>query len=93
VSHVAAGSPPAVVLGGSAHPPGASPPLPADPAFLLVAKQSRDLNFRPSAQLFTKEILELTLKNYTSKYSLSETPLCMPSTLFVQNLEEWKANS
>ncbi len=46
MSHVAAGSPPAVVAGGSAHPPGASPPLPADPAFLLVAKQSRDLHFR-----------------------------------------------
>ncbi len=47
MSHVAAGSPPALDAGGSAHPPSAWPPLPADPAFLLVAKESRDLPFRP----------------------------------------------
>ncbi len=47
VSHVAAGSPPVVVAGGSAHPPAAWPPLPADTAFLLVAKQSRDPHFQP----------------------------------------------
>jgi hypothetical protein len=35
----------------------------------------------------------LTVKIYTSEYSLDKKPLCLPSPLFDQNLEEWKGSS